>query len=223
MDTSVLTARGLSQHFGQGNGQFTLFESLDFALYPAEQVAIVGRSGSGKTTLLNLLAGLSLPSQGQVELCGQPYPVGASARDHWRAGRLGMVFQFHHLLAEFTAQENVALGLRLAGHRSSDAMRIASQWLDRVGLGHRLSHAPSQLSGGERQRVAIARALAPAPPVVLMDEPTGNLDGETADQIQQMLSELVREAQLALVIVTHDLQLAQQTDRQLTLTGGKLA
>ncbi len=223
MATEVLRARQLGQVFGHGEGQFELFSDLDFVLSAAEQVAIVGRSGSGKTSLLNLLAGLSLPSAGQVELCGKAYPHGASARDHWRAGRLGMVFQFHHLLPEFSAQENVALALRLAGRRHTEAMGQAAEWLDRVGLGHRLAHVPGQLSGGERQRVAIARALAPSPSVVLMDEPTGNLDGETADQIQALLSQLVRESELALVIVTHDLTLARDTDRQLTLSGGQLA
>jgi lipoprotein-releasing system ATP-binding protein len=134
-----------------------------------------------------------------------------------------MVFQFHHLLGEFSAQENVALGLQLAGSGKKEAMAQAADWLDRVGLGHRIGHVPAQLSGGERQRVAIARALAPAPPVVLMDEPTGNLDSQTADEIQGLLKSLVREASLALVIVTHDRELAGGADRVLTLSNGQLA
>lgn len=216
MATEVLRARDLGQSFGS----IELFKSLDLVIQSGEQVAILGRSGSGKTTLLNLLAGLSLPTSGQVELCGQAYPRGATQRDHWRAGRLGMVFQFHHLLAEFSALENVELALRLAGQ--SDVTQTATHWLDRVGLGDRLHNRPGQLSGGERQRVAIARALAPMPPVILMDEPTGNLDGETADTIQAMLTELVRDTGLALVIVTHDRQLADGMDRVLTLAGGQL-
>lgn len=219
MATEVLVAHQLGQDFPG----VRLFESLNLSVSEGEQVAIVGRSGSGKTTLLNLLAGLSLPSQGEVRLCGQAYPKGATARDHWRAGRLGMVFQFHHLLGEFSAQENVALGLQLAGSRKKEAMAQAAEWLDRVGLGHRVGHVPAQLSGGERQRVAIARALAPAPPVVLMDEPTGNLDSQTADEIQGLLKSLVREASLALVIVTHDRELAGGADRVLTLSNGQLA
>lgn len=218
MATEVLVAHQLGQDFPG----VRLFESLNLSVAEGEQVAIVGRSGSGKTTLLNLLAGLSLPSQGEVRLCGQAYPTGATARDHWRAGRLGMVFQFHHLLGEFSAQENVALGLQLAGSSKKQAMTQAAEWLERVGLGHRIDHVPAQLSGGERQRVAIARALAPAPPVVLMDEPTGNLDSQTADEIQGLLKTLVREASLALVIVTHDRELAGGADRVLTLSNGQL-
>ena len=218
MATEVLVAHQLGQDFPG----VRLFESLNLSVAEGEQVAIVGRSGSGKTTLLNLLAGLSLPSQGEVRLCGQAYPLGATPRDHWRAGRLGMVFQFHHLLGEFSAQENVALGLQLAGSGKKEAMAQAAEWLDRVGLGHRIGHVPAQLSGGERQRVAIARALAPAPPVVLMDEPTGNLDSQTADEIQGLLKSLVREASLALVIVTHDRELAGGADRVLTLSNGQL-
>lgn len=222
MAIEVLRAQALSQTFGDSDTGLTLFRELDFSLSAGEQVAIVGRSGSGKTTLLNLLAGLSLPTQGQVALCSQAYPRGASARDHWRAGRLGMVFQFHHLLAEFTALENVTVALRLSGHSVTDSQGIALDWLDRVGLAARAHHVPAMLSGGERQRVAIARALAPAPPVVLMDEPTGNLDSETADGIQQLLDQLVREAELALVLVTHDANLARTTDRVLTLQDGGL-
>ena len=218
MATEVLVAHQLGQDFPG----VRLFESLNLSVAEGEQVAIVGRSGSGKTTLLNLLAGLSLPSQGEVRLCGQAYPAGSTARDHWRAGRLGMVFQFHHLLGEFSAQENVALGLQLAGSGKKEAMVQAAEWLERVGLGHRIGHVPAQLSGGERQRVAIARALAPAPPVVLMDEPTGNLDSQTADEIQGLLKTLVREASLALVIVTHDRELAGGADRVLTLSNGQL-
>lgn len=216
MATDVLRANALGQVFGD----VELFRDLNLTIQSGEQVAILGRSGSGKTTLLNLLAGLSLPTSGQVELCGQVYPQGATQRDHWRAGRLGMVFQFHHLLAEFSALENVELALRLAGQ--SDVTEKARDWLQRVGLGERLNNLPGQLSGGERQRVAIARALAPMPPVILMDEPTGNLDGETADTIQSMLTELVRDTGLALVIVTHDRQLAAGMDRILTLSGGQL-
>ena len=219
MAIEVLVAHQLGQDFPG----VRLFESLNLSVAEGEQVAIVGRSGSGKTTLLNLLAGLSLPSQGEVRLCGQAYPHSATARDHWRAGRLGMVFQFHHLLGEFSAQENVALGLQLAGSSKKQAMTQAAEWLERVGLGHRIDHVPAQLSGGERQRVAIARALAPAPPVVLMDEPTGNLDSQTTDEIQGLLKTLVREASLALVIVTHDRELAGGADRVLTLSNGQLA
>lgn len=218
MANEVLVAHQLGQDFPG----VRLFDSLSLSVAEGEQVAIVGRSGSGKTTLLNLLAGLSLPCQGEVRLCGQAYPQSATARDHWRAGRLGMVFQFHHLLGEFSAQENVALGLQLAGSSKQQAMAQAAEWLDRVGLGHRIGHVPAQLSGGERQRVAIARALAPAPPVVLMDEPTGNLDSQTADEIQGLLKSLVREASLALVIVTHDRELADGADRVLTLSNGQL-
>lgn len=222
MATEILSASHLTQVFGQGDQRFTLFDHLSFSLEPGEQVAIVGRSGSGKTTLLHLLAGLDLPTSGQVQLCGKPYPAGAAARDHWRAGRLGMVFQFHHLLAEFTALENVVLALRLSGKDHATSLHEAQHWLQRVGLGHRAGHVPATLSGGERQRVAIARALAPKPPVVLMDEPTGNLDSETASGIQALLHELVRDEGLGLVLVTHDAALANTTDRVLTLRDGAL-
>ena len=223
MDTKVLEARDLTLRFGQGDTALTLFEDLNLTVHSGEQVAIVGRSGSGKTSLLNLLAGLSMPTAGTVELVGKAYDRrNQAARDRWRAGRLGMVFQFHHLLGEFSALENVALALRLAGHSKADSLRVGRSWLAEVGLAARADHLPATLSGGERQRVAIARALAPKPPVVLMDEPTGNLDYETAEQIQGLLKSLTQNANMALVLVTHDRGLAASTSRQLTLCGGQL-
>lgn len=222
MSESVLRCRGLGKTFADGNAAVQVLNGLEFDLKAGERVAIVGSSGSGKSTLLNLLGGLDVPSEGQVIVAGEAFSaMSDDARSRWRNQHLGFVFQFHHLLPEFTALEGVAMPARIAGMDATSAMQSAEQLLTRVGLSHRLHHRPAALSGGERQRVAIARALINAPNCVLMDEPTGNLDPESAAQILALIDDLT-EAETAFVIVTHDMSVAGHMDRTLTLRDGKL-
>ncbi|WP_373080443.1 lipoprotein-releasing ABC transporter ATP-binding protein LolD [Zhongshania sp.] len=220
---SVLACRNLHKCFVQGPEQLNILNDINLDIGRGERIAIVGPSGAGKTTLLHMLGGLDTPSQGSVMVSGKDIAkMNDRERSRLRNRELGFVYQFHHLLAEFSALENAAMPLLIAGEKRATAFARSSELLDRVGLGHRLQHRPAQLSGGERQRVAIARALANSPACVLLDEPTGNLDGDTAESVQALLLELNRELQISLVIVTHDMRLAHRMDRILSLADGQL-
>ncbi|WP_070886884.1 lipoprotein-releasing ABC transporter ATP-binding protein LolD [Pseudomonas sp. D1-3] len=220
---AVLSCRNLSKRYEEGPQSVVVLDDLQLELFPGERVAIVGSSGSGKSTLLNMLGGLDTPSSGSVWLAGEELSaLNEKQRGLLRNRALGFVYQFHHLLAEFTALENACMPLLIGKTPIGEARQRASELLERVGLGHRLSHKPAELSGGERQRVAIARALVNRPGLVLLDEPTGNLDNHTAQGIQELMRELSSQSQTAFLIVTHDLQLARQMDRVLSLEDGKL-
>lgn len=220
----VLQATGLAKTYKDGDLETNVFSDIDFELKAGEKVAIVGASGSGKSTLLHLLAGLDAPSNGQVLLKGEAF----SAQSDVRRGKLrnkhmGFVYQFHHLFAELTALENVMMPLQIRRTPIKEAEQKAKQLLEKVGLAHRALHKPSELSGGERQRVAIARALITEPSCILADEPTGNLDYLSAEQVFNLLVDLNTELNTALLIVTHDRNLAAKMDRQVTLLDGHLS
>ncbi len=222
-DRAVLSCRNLGKSYDEGPQSVVVLQDLQLELHPGERVAIVGSSGSGKSTLLNMLGGLDTPSTGSVWLAGEELSaLNEKQRGLLRNRALGFVYQFHHLLPEFTALENVCMPLLIGRTAIKEARQRATSLLERVGLGHRLAHKPSELSGGERQRVAIARALVNQPGLVLLDEPTGNLDQHTAQGIQDLMKELSSSSQTAFLVVTHDMDLAQQMDRILRLEGGKL-
>lgn len=221
-DSVVLCADTLSRVYRDGNREVQVLDNLHLALQEGEKVAIIGASGSGKSTLLNLLGGLDEPSAGRVLMRGQDLAaLGESALCRWRNRHLGFVYQFHHLLPEFDARENVAMPLLIGGCRRREAWQRAEAILTEVGMGHRLQHRPGELSGGERQRVAIARALVTAPDCVLMDEPTGNLDPESAAQVLALIDSL-SAGSTAFVVVTHDPVIARRMDRALELLQGTL-
>lgn len=222
-DKAVLSCRNLGKSYDEGPESVQVLSGLNLELHAGERIAIVGSSGSGKSTLLNLLGGLDRPTQGSVWLAGEELSaLGERARGLLRNRELGFVYQFHHLLPEFTALENVCMPLLIGRTAIPEARGRAEALLKRVGLGHRLNHKPAELSGGERQRVAIARALVNRPGLVMLDEPTGNLDHHTAQGIQELMQELSSASRTAFLVVTHDLSLARQMDRVLKLDNGHL-
>ena len=219
----VLSLRGIARTYRSGDRQLEVLKSIDLDLYPGELVGLIGPSGSGKSSLLHAAGLLERPTAGQVLIGGQDCTdMSEKARTQVRLNQIGFVYQFHHLLAEFSARDNVALPQMIAGVRQPEARQRADELLSHLGLGERLNHQPAQLSGGEQQRVAIARALINDPGILYADEPTGNLDASTGSVVMDMLMSVVEESKKTLVVVTHDQNLAKRGDRRLILKQGAL-
>ncbi len=221
--SEILKSNSLAKIFDDGTEQILVLNQVNMSINAGDRIAITGPSGSGKSTLLHLLGGLERPTQGHVEVMGNNwFDLSEKKRCQLRNRHFGFVYQFHHLLPEFTAFENIAMPLLLAGRKTSEIEEEVHAMLKSVGLANRATHTPAHLSGGERQRVAIARALIHRPDCVLADEPTGNLDTQTASHVFNLMLELNHERKTALVIVTHDLNLAGKLDRGFTLIDGQL-
>lgn len=219
----VLICRNINKTYQDGSNATPVLHDVSLSIKTGEHVAILGSSGSGKSTLLHILGGLDKPSSGDVEFNGKSLgKLSGNALAKLRNDEMGFIYQFHHLLGEFTALENVAMPLRIRGLPTKAAHSKAKVMLDEVGLSHRADHLPSTMSGGERQRVAIARALVTEPSVVLADEPTGNLDDSTGEQIYKLLTSLSEKKGTAFVVVTHDIALAGKMDRVLKIKDGRL-
>jgi lipoprotein-releasing system ATP-binding protein len=223
MTAPILEARNVHKSFRQGPVTLEVLEGIAISVGTGERIAIVGASGSGKTTLLQILGGLDRPTTGEVLVDGRDiHQQTEQERGALRNRALGFVYQFHHLLPEFSALENVAMPLLVRRMKVAEARARARAILDRVGLGQRLSHRPDQLSGGERQRAAVARALVTEPKIVLADEPTGNLDGANAAAVFALMLELNRELGTSLIVVTHDMRLASRMERIFEIERGIL-
>jgi lipoprotein-releasing system ATP-binding protein len=221
---AVIECQQVTKVYADGELQTPVLTDINLSIHKGDRIAIVGSSGSGKSTLLHLLGGLDTATSGSIKIQGQDIQkLSASALSKLRNQSLGFVYQFHHLLPEFSAVENVAMPLVIGGTSPKQAQLQATELLDKVGLGHRLQHKPSELSGGERQRAALARALITQPACLLADEPTGNLDHHTANAIFDLILELNHSLGTALVIVTHDRDLASRLDETFTLLDGRIS
>jgi lipoprotein-releasing system ATP-binding protein len=221
--TSLIEVRNLTKSFDTGHGRVEVLKGIDLSIRPRERIAVMGASGAGKTTFMNILGGLDRPSAGTVRIEGRDiFRISSGERDRFRNSTIGFVFQFHQLLPEFSALENVMMPALIAGIPSRAARETALQLLEQVGLSHRIAHKPGELSGGEQQRVAVARALSREPRILLADEPTGNLDSRTSEEILELLNRLHGAGDFTMLIVTHDESLARRQDRLIVMKDGRI-